>query len=179
MMRPDHRFLTWMFLAVLFVVPGCESSNDNGSGSGGSDAITTGDGSSGSGGSDANATGDGSSGSGGGPSIVCGDGTCTGGKICCLETPPKCIAPTESCAFGYGSTVSCDGPEDCDAGQQCMDKPGSFPMSVACVAGTDPYSAYCHDQKDCGGSSFDVQCCAFNAGPGLKRCNMKSMCPAE
>jgi hypothetical protein len=156
------RSLVLLGTVFLVAVTGCESGNDDGGS--GSDILETG-------GADVPASG--------GASIACGDTTCTGGKICCVGTPSTCIAASDSCLMGYGSTISCDGPEDCGSGELCMDKPGSFPLSVGCVAGTDPYSAYCHDQADCAGSAYPVKCCGTGGLNGMKRCNMESMCPAE
>jgi hypothetical protein len=87
------------------------------------------------------------------------------------------MAPTDSCAFG--STVSCDGPEDCGNGQLCNVKPGSFPLAVGCVDQTDPYSSFCHTDADCTGSQFDVRCCHVGVMfTGMSRCLMSSICPA-
>ena len=111
---------------------------------------------------------------------MCGAIGCEGGTICCHENPPKCIEPSESCASGYASTVACDGAEDCGDGKLCMDKPGSFPLTVACIATTDPYTAYCHDDADCAGSSFAARCCASGVMfQGMYKCLMESVCPVN
>ncbi len=112
--------------------------------------------------------------------IVCGTSMCSGGTICCYDSnTPKCIQPTEPCAYGYGTTIACDGPEDCGDGELCMQKPGSYPLSVGCVVATDPYSAYCHNEIDCEGSSFAVRCCNFGVPwAGMNQCVMESLCPA-
>lgn len=206
MRKPVPGILVPLFLVVMSLATGCEASDD-GTDPGGADAQGPTDpgasdpGASDPGGldvppadpgpgdsgepdvpaEDSGATDPGSDPGGDGKGrIVCGASWCEAGTICCHDNPPKCIDPSESCAFGYASTVACDGAEDCGDGELCMDKAGSFPLSVACVAATDPYTAYCHGDEDCAGSSLAARCCAPGVMfQGMNKCLLESVCPAN
>ena len=79
--------------------------------------------------------------------VKCGaGGVCTGGQVCCAAValgPFHCIPANGSCLGGMIGT--CDGVEDCAAGQRCcMDGNDN----TACGPDTCPNAA-CTDSSDC------------------------------
>lgn len=105
----------------------------------------------------------------GGPTsgIPCGFGFCDEPNVCCVtEVPPRqdCMEPT-ACA---GLRVSCDGPEDCGAGESCC-MPSGAVMSTYCLSGTCPAGmTACHGVGDCG--EGQVCCPDFVMGYSYRAC---------
>lgn len=91
----------------------------------------------------------------GGPSGVgCGAVTCAAPDACCIAGDVAFCTPASECR---GSTIRCDGPEDCSAGEICCgsgDRGGDF--ATVCQAAVEPCGIrVCHGSADCGGGN----CC--------------------
>ena len=85
-----------------------------------------------------------------GTALTCGDGL-----GCCpdptnVPAGPICAATRTDCGFVMAFIVFCDGPEDCAAGQVCLN--GKYDNS--CVTGqpgpAGGYAQLCHSDRDCG-----------------------------
>lgn len=94
--------------------------------------------------------------------VSCGQMTCPAGQSCCVMTSnnmvtgASCIAPNGQCS---GSTLACDGPEDCGggtgSGQYCC---GTIQFSGGGPdAGAPTFN---------GGSAMCTSTCNFNFGSG-------------
>jgi hypothetical protein len=106
--------------------------------------------------------------------VVCGEDLCA--DSCCVDpfggTPPTCGA---TCPLGGGS---CDGPEDCNAGEECC----FSTFSSACVPTGDCRSAgnreICVNSGDC---AFDEVCCTdvllLSFGVDAGACVVGDVCP--
>lgn len=95
--------------------------------------------------------------------VVCGGSTCALGVDCCVA-----IAGS-SCDTGGGCTyfgMPCDGPEDCDDGEECCGvEVSSMTYDISCVpAGTCGGKVACTSSADCGGGET---CCAENLVPTI------------
>jgi hypothetical protein len=88
-----------------------------------------------------------------GPSgIRCGNAVCSAGlQVCCVSLSSAaldCTPPAECTNMG-GLAVSCDGPEDCGAGQHCCMPSGAL-MQTTCTSGSCLAGlAMCHSSADC------------------------------
>lgn len=71
--------------------------------------------------------------------------TCRPGAVCCGQGTPGCAASAEQCSVPIG-VVSCDGPEDCPADEQCWVQP-KFTF-CAVDPSRDPWIK-CHTDADC------------------------------
>lgn len=116
---------------------------------------------------------DGSAGSLGG--VKCGDTTCGVGQACCYGSPPTCVEGNAVCEPLGVSRIACDGVEDCQEGEQCMDVPGIVPLSVGCRDADGPYGGYCHTDDDCGAPG-DLKCCPAPYFPELGKCMAAFLC---
>ncbi len=97
--------------------------------------------------------------------VECGDTICSSAEECCVEGfgSGSCVN-TGTCK---GSTVSCDGPEDCSsAGDVCC---GDGPGAV-CDNSNSCSSEVCNSPDDC--PIKGESCCSF--GPGANTC--RSFC---
>ena len=130
--------------------------------------------------------------------IPCGTATCKTGGACCVDpssTPPKaaCVDTPASCTTG--ASLTCDGPEDCNAGGYCC---GTISFSLGdpdagtggglsganatctgtCAASFDQQtnsgtSRLCHVAADCKGLSINFmgfpaplsECCSITGVP--------------
>lgn len=185
--------------AATWAIAGCSGDDApadgaGGSDGGGADATTApGDGGvaddaggGGDGGADADDAGGGDGGADaadaahdGAGSVICGSTYCSSAtQDCCYTAPAACITQGATCNYGAGMRTRCDGPEDCAPGDLCMDLPGVYPLTAGCRTVADPYSAYCHSDADCAGSSVPAKCCAVAVMfAGMKKCLMASVCP--
>lgn len=132
--------------------------------------------------------------------VACGSATCPVGQDCCLTTANNavtgemCVASAASCTTG--STLACDGPEDCaSASPDCcatlslsgLTPDGGTPMlngGNASCTGTCDFSAasdfstittrLCHVNTDCTGvkvlGALQTSCCSSAMVPGLHFC---------
>jgi len=140
-------------LVIALVLVGCgERSSPR------QDAITTdGNDALGDGGDDANRNG----------GVACGDGTTTcpiPDQVCCDTTGvDQCVATGGGCA---GSSLACDGPEDCPMVQECC----LFPDHSQClddgICGTTGVitEVMCHGDADCD-MAAGQHCCGTAPGP--------------
>ena len=93
-------------------------------------------------------TGDGGIIGGGTPDVVdCRTTTCTKPLECCYnhQTATGTCVGTGTCIGGPTWSVTCDGHEDCAAGQACCWGSGA----TFCTTGVCPYGEVCHSTNDC------------------------------
>ena len=102
--------------------------------------------------------------------IQCQNTTC---DVCCAN---GVCATKEECdnTPGAGSTLFCDGPEDCAAGEACCagQPAGSFPTRAACTPAAEcadlPMPLYfCHTDGECG---FGKACAPWDLAPWVSVC---------
>ena len=130
--------------------------------------------------------------------VVCDTTTCAVGQSCCLTTANNavtggtCVASASACTSG--STLTCDGPEDCStASPDCcatislsgLGPDGGTPMLAggnASCSGTCDFAIssdsittrLCHFDADCTGlkvyGTLQTTCCSSTALPGEHFC---------
>ncbi len=97
-------------------------------------------------------------------SVACGVGT--GG--CCIEAGTCGVL--SDC---FGHHLTCDGPEDCDAGLGCCPFSSSSLVGTVCANCGAGAATLCHSACDC---AADVPiCCPFPDAPSYGRC--RAACP--
>ena len=99
--------------------------------------------------------------------VVCDATTCASpASVCCVTLMSAlvatCVAPGDTCAGGIINVpVVCDGPEDCEAAQECCLDGATFATSCvsagSCVATGQSSSVVCVSTEDCG---VEELCCA-------------------
>lgn len=82
------------------------------------------------------------------------------GQVCCLQVSTGSgTCSTAACPM-FSSTVSCDGPEDCNGNACC----GSVAEGMACTTGNSCASGVqlCHGDGDC--TANEPTCCTVTYG---------------
>lgn len=72
--------------------------------------------------------------------------TCPADTLCCLTSGPSCATHEQGCLDPL-NVATCDGPEDCGAGNTCW----TASHDRACRA--EGIHAWCHTDRDCRGVS--------------------------
>ena len=70
--------------------------------------------------------------------------TCPADTLCCLTNGPSCATHEQGCPDPI-NVATCDGPEDCGAGESCW----MFTHDRSCRA--EGIRAWCHTDRDCQG----------------------------
>lgn len=104
--------------------------------------------------------------------VACDERPCIAGDEVCCQLPMVivdiCVAPGD-CPDG-GRVRTCDGPEDCQAGELCCLELDDF--GTSCVPeGTCSQIELCHDVSTCSGAAYD--CCPVL---GLMACSYMGEC---
>ncbi len=96
--------------------------------------------------------------------VFCGESTCAAPDICCVTSAGMDIMATCTAANACaGSTVSCDGPEDCsDGGNICCGTLTGDTGSTDCAPAAGCMAVICHDTGDC--LNPGETCCDFGIG---------------
>jgi hypothetical protein len=81
--------------------------------------------------------------------VACGSETGSGGLTCgpgfgCCRADLTCESSTAGCSDPF-QFASCDGPEDCDSGEQCWVEA----HAVECAASSPYFDVRCHRDSDC------------------------------
>jgi hypothetical protein len=144
---------------------GGDATGDGGDGSGdGGDGSGDGGDGSGDGGADLDAGG------GGEPGITCGTEICDPDTHkCCVSqgvTNQTCIPAADQCT---GTTIGCDGPEDCQGDDACCGTFSAGSVSTACGAQSSCQFVLCNTSNDCPASS--PMCCSSSLFPDASICS--------
>ena len=105
---------------------------------------------------DAGAAADAGDGSDASEGISCGAMTCGSTQECCVGAGDPTCVDQGTCAT---TTVGCDGPEDCEAGDACCG--GAAGSGTMCTLEPSCATVVCHTADDCPG--VNDQCCAIGA----------------
>jgi len=96
------------------------------------------------------------------PGVTCGTDVCMAPAICCVSFGGGGGSATRACtapADCMGLAASCDGPEDCAAGEACCGMRSTGGASTGCVPDAMcRFGRLCHADSDCSGRDT---CCAF------------------
>jgi hypothetical protein len=99
------------------------------------------------------------------PGVTCGTDVCTAPEICCVTFsggPGGGGMSTMTCGAAadcMGLAASCDGPEDCAAGEACCGMRSTGGGSTGCVPDAMcRFGRLCHADSDCSGRDT---CCSF------------------
>jgi hypothetical protein len=108
--------------------------------------------------------------------VACGEETCipSAGEVCCVSMSGMTCELEADCT-GFSAPASCDGPEDCPAGQHCC---VGFPAGARCIQDgcTNNDQELCNYANDCEGY------CTACKGPGSDLvyglCTQDDTCPS-
>jgi len=109
--------------------------------------------------------------------VACDGATCipSQGEVCCVKMTGMECTSADACS-GFASPASCDGPEDCPAGEHCC---VGFPAGARCIADgcTGSDQELCNYSNDCPGAY-----CTACKGPGSDLvyglCTPDDTCPS-
>lgn len=103
-------------------------------------------------------------------SVECGAAVCEGEAVCCAGFAGTRCAEGGQCEAAE-LAITCDGPEECGAGQRCC---AGFPLGAACVAECGANEQIrCHEDADCDGQR--CQPCDFPPVGAVRIC--ADVCP--